>query len=50
MQLTSSSAGADHNTIMGGDIHFLDVGAVVLDIFRNVLLTLKSIESHHVTF
>jgi hypothetical protein len=50
MQLTSSSAGADHDAIMSSDIQFLDIRAIVLNVFRDILLTLKSIQSNHVTF
>lgn len=49
MQLTSSSAGADHNTIMRSDIQFLNVCAVVLNVFWDILLTLESIQPYHVT-
>jgi hypothetical protein len=49
VQLTGSSAGADHDAIMRSDIQCLDVRAVALDIARDILLTLESIQSHHVT-
>lgn len=48
VQLTSSSAGADHNTIMSSDVQFRDVRAVVLDVFWDILLTLKCIQPDHV--
>ena len=48
MQLTGSSAGADHYAIMGCHIKFLNVRAVILDVFWDMLLTLKRIQSHHV--
>lgn len=50
MELTSCSAGADNNAIMGGHVKFLGAGTVILDILRDILLTLKSIQSHHVSF
>ena len=43
MQLTSGSAGADDDAIMSSDIQFLDVRAVILDVLRDILLTLESI-------
>ena len=48
MQLTSSSAGADHNTIMSSDVELRDVRAVALDVFWDILLTLKCIQPDHV--
>ena len=49
MQLTGSSAGAYDDTKMSSYIKFVDIRAIILDIFRDTLLTLEGIQPHHVT-